>query len=145
MQSWMVFDFLITNTHVYALYERLPFGRTPQNNYASFTYVIPVLLREDADERHVLRIELRNRSEAVWSVGGKEVFKVSEIGRRLPEMEMALDHGGDEEIVRPMQLAPGFGRFTLVDAKINGAELAAADKELFGQDIEMEVFKLRIY
>ena len=31
-ESWMVFDFFITNERIYAFYERLPFGRTPDHN-----------------------------------------------------------------------------------------------------------------
>ncbi|RSH80163.1 hypothetical protein EHS25_007268 [Saitozyma podzolica] len=41
----MIFDFVLTNDAIYALYKRLPYGRTTDNDYASFTHLIVKELR----------------------------------------------------------------------------------------------------
>ncbi len=116
LESWMVFDFLFTNTHVYALYERLPFGRTAARRYAAFTYAIPVRRRQ-ADQMHVAQIAYDARAGVVaWRLDGGEVLRVSRIGARLPHREhLLIDLGGVEERVAPRQLDFGMGLFTLLD------------------------------
>ena len=52
-ESWMVFDHFITNKQLYAVYERLPFGRSPAHNYASFTFIIPLAARKANDEHEL--------------------------------------------------------------------------------------------
>jgi hypothetical protein len=115
-ESYMVFDFMFTNEMVYAIYERLPFGRTASNNYAAFTYAIPVKARSPWTNHH-LSISYDQRGGVVrWVIDGVEVFSVSSIGYRLPHPEwMIIDHGGTEQWVTMNQLACGMGMFTMLD------------------------------
>lgn len=116
-ETGMVFDFFITNTTVYAIYERLPFARTAANRYAAFTYALPVAQRASLTEQHHVQIAY-DRSQGVvrWILNGVEVFRVSQLGRRLPDPRyMILDHGGVEQQVSMRQLNCGMGMFTLLD------------------------------
>jgi len=122
LESWMVFDFFITNDTVYALYERLPFGRETLGNYASFTFMIP-LERRSTDDWHDLRIAYDREAGVVrWIVDGAEEFRVDRIGYRLDRKYTVLDHGGVEGLVSPRQLNFGMGSFTLLDAQIPGSK-----------------------
>jgi hypothetical protein len=118
-ESWMVFDFFITNERIYAFYERLPFGRTPDHNYAAFSYQIPLQERGDPGDTHDLRIAYDRSAGVVrWLVDGKEKFRVDRIGHRIDRKFMTLDHGGVEETVEPRQLDFGMGMFTILDGDL---------------------------
>lgn len=114
-ESYMVFDFFITNQHIYAYYERLPFGRTATHNYAAFSFAIPVASYRPGDVHH-LRIAY-NRAAGVtrWLIDGLEVYRVDRIGRLIDRAHMTIDLGGTEEDVAPRQLDCGMGTFTLLD------------------------------
>jgi hypothetical protein len=129
-ETFIVADFFVTNERIYALYERLPFGRPSSggtlNEYASFTYTIPVATRSAGDQHH-LKIEYdSSRGLVRWLVGGNEVFRVSRLGHRIDRRHMVLDHGGAEALVQPRQLACGMGMFTLLDASRPGQQGPAA-------------------
>lgn len=117
-ESFMVFDIFLTNKRVYAFYERLPFGRTPGNTYAAFSYQIPLLERRPGDEHKVGIAYDRAAGVVRWLVNGKERFRVDRIGRRIGKEFLTLDHGGDEQDVEPRQLDFGMGLFTLLDARL---------------------------
>ena len=118
-ESWMVFDFFITNERIYAFYERLPFGRTPEHNYAAFSYQIPLQERGDPGDTHDLRIAYDRSAGVVrWLVDGKEEFRVDQIGHRIDRKFMTIDHGGVEETVEPRQLDFGMGMFTILDGDL---------------------------
>jgi hypothetical protein len=115
-ETSMVFDFVLTNERIYASYQRLPFARTATNNYAAFSFMVPVGNRTPAD-RHRLRIAYDRAAGTVrWLVNGREVHRVSRIGLRLDRAYMTLDHGGVEARVAPRQLDCGMGMLTLLDA-----------------------------
>lgn len=116
-ENFLVADFFLTNKRIYALYERLPFNRTATNNYAAFTYAIPVAERLP-HQQHKLTIGYdKSRNLIRWYVGGKEVFRVTRPGYRLASNEhLVIDHGGVEEDVVSRQRNIGFGTFTLLDA-----------------------------
>ena len=117
-ESWMVFDFFLTNERIYALYERLPFGQTADHNYAAFTYQIPLQERKAADV-HDLRIAYDRSAGVVrWLVDGQEKFRVDKIGYRIDRKYMTIDHGGVEESVAPRQLNFGMGMFTILDGDL---------------------------
>lgn len=117
-ESWMVFDFFLTDEQLYALYERLPFGRPQLGNYAAFTFQIPLGQRRPEDW-HDLRIAYDRAAGMVrWLVGGEEAFRIKRIGRRLDRQYLTTDHGGAEEDVTPRQLNFGMGLFTLLDAAL---------------------------
>lgn len=116
-ETFMVFDFFITNRHVYAFYERLPFGRGPQlGNYAAFSFAVRSEEREP-DQYHHLRLSYyRDTGRVRWFVDGNLVLEVNRIGRLINRRYMTLDHGGTEVAVRPRQLCGGLGMFSLLDA-----------------------------
>jgi hypothetical protein len=123
-ETFLVADFFVTNERIYALYERLPFGRPSSggslNEYASFTYTVPVATRSVGDQ-HQLKIAYdRSRGIVRWLISGKEVMRVDRLGYRIDRRHMVLDHGGTETLVQPRQLACGLGMFTLLDASRPG-------------------------
>jgi hypothetical protein len=115
LESFMVFDFFFTNKRVYAFYERLPVGRTPENNYAAFSYAIPVAARSTGSWHNTKIAYNRSTGVVRWILDGKEVFRVNRIGRRIDRKWMTIDHGGVEQDVSPRQLNCGMGHFSLLD------------------------------
>ncbi len=115
-ESLMVFDFLITNRTIYAIYERLPFGRPALGNYAAFTFNIPLVPTSPAQTHHLEVAYDRAAGTVRWIVDGAERFSVDRIGHLLDRQYMTIDHGGVPETVSPKQLACGMGMFTLLDA-----------------------------
>ena len=119
-ESYMVFDFMFTNEKVYVIYERLPFGRTATNNYAAFTYAIPVASRTPTSSHQMSIVYNRATGTVNWRLDGTAVYSVNTIGMRLPRQYMVIDHGGVEQPVDMRQLNCGMGMFTLLDASMSG-------------------------
>ena len=116
-ETYLVSDFFMTNKRIYAVYERLPFGRTATDNYAAFTYAIPVADRKPGQQHHLTIGYDRSANVIRWLVNDVEVFRVTRPGYRLPSRQyMILDHGGVERDVVCNQRDFGFGMFTLLDA-----------------------------
>jgi len=115
-ETYMVFDFFITNSKIYAFYERLPFGRGDVlGNYAAFSFQVPVAVR-NVNDYHLLKISYdKSKGTVRWLINGKEVFKVDKIGYLIDRKYMTLDHGGVETLVAPDQLVGGMGLFTILD------------------------------
>jgi hypothetical protein len=117
-ETFMVFDFFLTNERLYAFYERLPFGRTAENNYAAFSFMIPIAERDPGDW-HDLRISYdRSAGTVRWIVDGEEVYSVDRLGFLIDRSMLTIDHGGVEELVELRQLACGMGMFTLLDGSL---------------------------
>ena len=124
LETFMVFDFFLTNEQIYAFYERLPFGRPFLGNYAAFSYQIPVASRRPGDV-HRLRISYdRDAGVVSWFVGGTEVFRIDQVGKRIDPQFLTIDHGGEEPVDSLVlnQLWPGMGMFTLLDAVLPSGE-----------------------
>ncbi|BEJ11575.1 hypothetical protein CspHIS471_0200350 [Cutaneotrichosporon sp. HIS471] len=116
-ETFMIFDFALTNDAVYALYERLPFGRSETRNYASFTALTRVASRNPGD-RHVLKVSYDRSAKTVrWIVDKSEVYKIDRVGYYPPDRSSVLiDRGGvEEEVGQIRQLVCGVGTFTLMD------------------------------
>lgn len=129
METFMVFDFFITNDQIYAFYERLPLGRDTLGNYAAFSYKIPVAKR-DPEDFHNLRISYdKDKGVVKWFVNNTEVFRVDKIGYRIDRKYLILDHGGEEQLVKPDQLVAGLGMFTLLDGAENEKGLVKLSSE----------------
>ncbi|MFF1443686.1 DUF6081 family protein [Streptomyces sp. NPDC058295] len=110
----VVCDFLLTNTRVHALYERVP---SPGARYASFSYAVPVANRRPGQwHRLSVRFEAGG-TRVVWAVEGAEVLRIDRPGHRLADRRhMLLDHGGEEgEPVRLGRMVPALGLLTLLD------------------------------
>ncbi|MEU1404353.1 DUF6081 family protein [Streptomyces sp. NPDC005728] len=110
----VVCDFLLTNTRIHALYERVP---SPGSRYAAFAYAVPVVARRPGQwHRLSVRFEAGG-TRVVWAVEGAEVLRVDRPGHRLADRRhMLLDHGGEEgEPVRLGRMVPALGLLTLLD------------------------------
>jgi hypothetical protein len=116
-ESFMVFDFLITNETIYAIYERLPFGRPALGNYAAFTFNVPVAATNPGQSHQLTVAYNKSAGRVRWTVDGDERFSVDRIGHLLDRQYMTIDHGGTPTTVSPNQLACGMGMFTLLDAE----------------------------
>jgi hypothetical protein len=118
LDTFIVLDFMITNRGIYALYERLPFGRTMSNNYRAFTQIKRVADRTPNDISELSIQYDAAWGAATWYVDGKNVFSVTSLGRIYhgSGVRTIIDLGGDEETVSPSSFNFGFGCFTLLDA-----------------------------
>lgn len=119
METRTVFDFLLTDKAIFAVYERL---RVPGSTYAAFTYMVPVAARTP-DQAADLSISFdKSGGTVTWRIGATSVLQVKKIGyRSLDRSLLVLDHGGTEEPVSPRQLTCGYGMFTFLDAGFAGA------------------------
>lgn len=115
LETWMVYDFWLTNTAIYAFYERLPFGRQQLGNYAAFSFQIPVGSRRPDDWNDLAIAYDRAAGTVRWLVDGEERFLVDRIGHHIDRQYLTIDHGGNEETVESRQLNVGMGMFTLLD------------------------------
>jgi hypothetical protein len=116
LSNGFIFDFIITNTKIYALYERLDIARGVFGNYAAFTFAIPVVDIRPL-ETHLYTISFNGQEKSVrWLVDNNEVYKVFMTGTLVSRQFMGLDLGGQEEILFPTSLQIGFGTFTILDA-----------------------------
>ncbi|HEY9703861.1 MAG TPA: DUF6081 family protein, partial [Allocoleopsis sp.] len=123
-QTWMVFDYILSDTAIYAFYERLPFGKPNPSNptapdYAAFSNAVLVRKRSGADPLNDtvrLGIGLNPKYKTVtWYIDGEQVFQWNRVGMRMPEEYRMLDHGGPEVSVFPTQAFFGMGTFSLLD------------------------------
>ncbi|MFE6872371.1 DUF6081 family protein [Kitasatospora sp. NPDC057692] len=147
--SRTVFDFLLTDTRVYALYECLPPpGTDPAAptaptaatapaapaapRRAAFSHAVPVAARTPgAWHRCAVRVD-RSGTRVTWLLDGAEVLAVDRIGHRLPgRRHLLLDHGGEPgEPSRLGQLTAGLAVLTLLDgAGPDGRALVRLDAE----------------
>lgn len=114
-ETFMIFNFLITNNLIYAFYEHPPFVRDLYGDYAAFTYAVPVAYRFPY-QQHDLKIAYdKARGRVRWLIDGDEVFRVDAIGARIDRRWMLLDRGGEDMIFSPDQLDCGMGTFTFLD------------------------------
>lgn len=125
--TWMVFDFLISNTAIYAFYERLPFGKpafnggvsTPLGDYAAFSNAIWVARRSGVNPLNdfsKLAIGFhKGKGIVTWYIDETPVFSVNKIGYRAHDEYRLLDHGGKEILVDVESVRVGFGTFSLLD------------------------------
>lgn len=128
-ETLLVFDFLISNEDIYAVYERLPFQRTEWGgsgpNYISFTNVIPVAKRNVTDPGNdfaKLAIGYNYKENYVrWLVNDIEVFKINRLGYPIDRKYRILENNAVGQIsaparlLRPKQLQFGFGTFSFMD------------------------------
>lgn len=121
-QTWMVYDFFLSDEKIYAFYERLPFGwpagDPPDKTYAAFSNCIEVASRVADPLNDFVRLAIGinpSKGCVTWYVNGKEVFRVDRIGARLQDEYRLLEHGGPSEIVEQESISIGFGTFSLLD------------------------------
>ncbi|MDI3422617.1 DUF6081 family protein [Streptomyces luteolus] len=120
-ESFVGIEFFLTNTKVYVVYERLPFGRPQLGDYAAFLYAVPVADRSPQDVHHCRVSYDRAAGTVRYLLEGEEVFRVDRIGHRLAGREhLILDHGGEDTLAEPRQFAPGVALFTVLDGSLPG-------------------------
>lgn len=122
--SGQVFDFLLTNEQIYAVYERLPRFRAQPGDSASFTAAIPVARRSPHDRHHLAIAYAPAQTLACWLIDGTEVHRVTQVGHRPEHRHLLLDYRGQDALVTPHRLNGGLALVTLLDgASAGGPEL----------------------
>lgn len=121
LENAMVYDFIITNETIFALYEHLPFNALT----AVFTYAIPVGKRPtDVDVPTTYRIEYDTALNIViWYIDDREVYRVTQPGLPLPNPEYLVllhDYRANTtyptfQSVKSTTFNGGFGTFSLLD------------------------------
>ncbi|KAN0029497.1 hypothetical protein ACTA71_007626 [Dictyostelium dimigraforme] len=131
----IVADFMISNSKLYALYERLPFSRGEQlGNYAAFIYTIPIADINDQSKFNDVSVEYNDEKKSIhWYLNDKEVFKVDRVGyfsqlienKQLDERggSLIMSKGGVETLVFPSDIQICFGVFSLLDTTIHGKNI----------------------
>lgn len=110
-ETGMIFHLVLTNDRYYASYERLAF--TPDHEYASFTYMIPIAERASCDLA-TLRVEYdRDLQQVAWFIDGEEKLRLGDLGKYHDEYtdHMSIDRGGKEELkgdLKQMQCGVAF-------------------------------------
>ena len=118
-----VFDFVLTNKKVYAIYERGGAMGGGETNWAVYSYTIPVADREPGDER-LYRMTYDPDANAMrWFIDDEQVFEVVGVGRRIDREYMLIDQGGVEEDAVPPVLNVGLGLISLLDGAMDGKAL----------------------
>jgi len=115
-KAW-IFHLGHTNDRYWAAYERLAY--TPDHEYASFTYVIPIGKRKPCAEA-LLRVEYdRDLQEVAWFVNNEELFRIGDLGGYKDEFaeHIIMDRGGTPEKAGDInQIACGVGLLSTIDA-----------------------------
>lgn len=114
-ETMMVFDFFVTNTKLYAFYERLP---TPGAAYAPFSYALPVADRTPGTQHDLAISYDRAAGTVVWKADGREVFSMNRLGfKPADRSHLLLDLGGTDQAAAPRQLSCGLGMFAILDGE----------------------------
>ena len=111
----MVFDFILSDSTIYALYEHLPLNSVT----SVFTFAKAVASRPtNENQTTLLRIGYNGfRKEVIWYIDGNPVFKVQNPGLPLADKGLFVLNGdtNDNKEVKSETLAAGFGTFSLLD------------------------------
>lgn len=132
-ETWMIFDCFLTNSTIYAFYERLPFGKpqwpivpTGEGDYQAFSSAIPIAQRQSyngSTEQYdplndFVNIKIAiNKSKGYvrWLINDVEKLRINRLGFPVERRFTILDHGGPSIEVSPRIVQCGFGLFTLLD------------------------------
>ena len=114
--SRFFFSFFITNTRIYAGYERLVDGSIPLGSVATFSSAIPVANSTAAQFHDYMIIFSVQNSTVQWVVDGVEVYKIYTIGSITSRQYMIMDGGGPQVMTYPTRMGFGFGTFNYVNA-----------------------------
>lgn len=119
LETFIVADFFLTNSGIWVLNERLPFGWTKPADYAAYTQVKRVGDRSPGDIHNLKITYDKVAGEIQWFLEDNMVLSTNTLGTPIPEENGILtiiDHGGPNEIVSPSGIFCGWGQFTLLDA-----------------------------
>ncbi len=120
-ESRAILDFSVTNSTIYAIYERLP-SETGDQSYAAYSYAIPVAERTPGEYNDLeIRIDQGGR-RATWLVDGQQELQTDQIGTHAFDREyMTVDHGGTEELLTLNQISCGLALGSLLDGALPGS------------------------
>lgn len=136
IQSGLVFDFLVTNTRICPLYERLPLARDRLGPYPAFTSFATASIPTAKGQWHSYAISYdAEAAETVWRADDQVVRRERPIGAAP---------GRSRPVVYPTGIQFGGGLFTILDGISQDKEEAADtppipglmgdwSQELFGQ------------
>ena len=117
-ETWMVADIFLSNQKIYCFVERLPFGRTPENKYGSFSSAVAVIQRP-ADTKEFVKVAIGLKKSSIsFYVEDTLVYHVPILGLRANDEFRVVDHQGDAEVVQVKQSYLGFGLFSLLDMQL---------------------------
>jgi hypothetical protein len=106
-ESGVVFDLMLTDGALHAVYERLP---RPGVEGAIFSYAVPVGSRHRHQEHACCIVYDPAAGRVAWWVDGAEVLTLDRLGRRALDAGFLVhDNGGPDEPAAPRQLAVGLG------------------------------------
>lgn len=106
----VVLDFLVTNDHIFAVYERLPYARAALGDYPTFTSFIPTGVVTASGAWHNYEIHYdRDKDSAEWWVDGKRVARHSPVGAAI---------GRTGPVVKLEAMRIGGALFTLMDGGV---------------------------
>jgi hypothetical protein len=114
-ETFLIFNWLVTNEVLYAWYERPTFARGTFGDYAAFSYAVPVLPLEPFEEHDLAIAYDKAGGKVRWLVDGVELFRVDALGTRIDRRFMLLDRGGSDVIASPDQLDCAMGTFDFLD------------------------------
>lgn len=145
-QTWIVGDWIISDQGLWAVYERLPFGKNvpPLGNYQAFTFAKLISDRTADPATDFVKLGIgfsREKGIINWYLNDQLVFQVDRIGLPLDDQLHILEHGGDAEIVEVKQINVGFGTFSLLDMALPNnyaRELTKDDSIAVSQLVQLE-------
>lgn len=117
--TWIVCDMFLSNEKVYCFVERLPFGKTVQNDYAAYSNCVEAVCRAGDPYNDFIKIAMGFKKNSVnFYVNDKLVFTVPRYGVRQLDSYRLLDHQGVAKIVEVNDIYLGFGLFSLLDMQL---------------------------
>lgn len=109
-KTGVVLDFLVTNDHIFAVYERLPYARAGLGHYPTFTSFLPTGVKTCAGEWHNYEIHYdRATDTAEWRVDGVSVARHSPVGAAI---------GRTDPVVKLDGMRIGGALFTMMDGGV---------------------------
>jgi len=108
-----VANMTVTNTQIYAVYERLP---VEGSTYAAYHYSIPVA-RRSPGKLDTLQVKFDQGGRRVsWLVNGRRVLSTDQIGTHaFPRKYLRYDHGGTPERLASEHVQCALGTGNLLD------------------------------
>jgi hypothetical protein len=119
--TYSVFDTWVTNQHIWAFYERLPFDRQNlggsfPNDTAAYSSAVPIYKRSLHESDTVDFAYNKSTGTARWLINGVERWRVNvPIGTHPSPDATLIDHGGIDKVQLPNGIDCGMGMFTLLD------------------------------
>jgi hypothetical protein len=117
--TWCVCDMFLSNEKIYCFIERLPFGKTINNDYAAYSACVEVVCRTGDPYNDFVKIAIGLKKNSInFYVNGQLVHNVPRYGVRQLDRYRLLDHQGIAQQVEVNSVYLGFGLFSLLDMQL---------------------------